>query len=76
MPYDISWIERVKFSPDGTRLAISLEDNSAGIFDAAGGRELTRLRGHEGDVYGVSSARMEGGWSQHPTIRRRVCGTP
>ena len=38
------------FSPDGTRIVTASDDKTARIWDAATGKELTVLRGHEGDV--------------------------
>jgi CHAT domain/WD domain, G-beta repeat len=43
----------VVFSPDGTRLATASDDNTARIWDATTGQELTRVS-HEGRVVGVA----------------------
>ena len=59
-----SGVSTVCFSPDGKRLAtspysrggpfpISGEDKTAKIWDAASGRELLTLRGHEGAVWSI-----------------------
>ena len=38
------------FSPDGSRIVTASEDNTARIWDAATGKEITVLRGHEDAV--------------------------
>ena len=38
------------FSPDGTRIVTASDDSTARVWDAATGKELTILRGHEDDV--------------------------
>ena len=38
------------FSPDGKRVVTASEDNTARIWDAATGREIVALKGHEGPV--------------------------
>jgi WD40 repeat protein/predicted Ser/Thr protein kinase len=44
----------VAFSPDGARIALSNSEGIVRICDAANGRELRRLAGHDGDVTGVA----------------------
>ena len=38
------------FSPDGTRIVTASGDKTARIWDAATGKEITVLRGHENEV--------------------------
>src|SRR5262249_52804824 len=43
-------ISCVAFSPDGKRVVTGGNDRTVRIFDAADGKELAVLKGHEGDV--------------------------
>ena len=38
------------FSPDGSRIVTASSDNTARIWDAASGKEIAVLRGHEASV--------------------------
>ena len=39
-----------QFSPDGTRIVTASEDKTARVWDAATGKALATLAGHEGAV--------------------------
>jgi WD40 repeat protein len=54
------------FSPDGARILTASEDRMARIWDAAGGKELAVLRGHQSAV--LAAAFSAGG-------RRAVTGS-
>ena len=43
-------ISDVKFSPDGTRLAVGAHDSLVHIVDAASGKVLGKLRGHHDSI--------------------------
>jgi WD40 repeat protein len=43
-------VRSAAFSPDGARIATASEDKTARIWDAATGKEITVLRGHESYV--------------------------
>ncbi|HEY1016321.1 MAG TPA: WD40 repeat domain-containing protein [Herpetosiphonaceae bacterium] len=49
-----NWTAAIAWSPDGSKLAIGSSDASAGVWDAATGRQLWRLDGHRDDVAGLS----------------------
>jgi WD40 repeat protein len=49
-----SLIERVTFSPDGRRLAVSGWDGTVRLADVATGHEVLALRAHSGRVWGVN----------------------
>ena len=42
------------FSPDGSRILTTARDNTASLWDAASGRELLRLRGHDDFISGAA----------------------
>ena len=44
----------VAFSRDGARVAVGGDDGSLALFDTSSWRELRRLKGHNGSVYGVA----------------------
>ena len=44
------------FSPDGSRIVTASRDETARIWDAASGKEIAVLRGHEADVSAPPSA--------------------
>ena len=56
----------VSWSPDGTRLATGSADETAKVWDAAGGRELLTLKGHTGRglVRGLVAGRDAAGDSE------------
>ena len=43
-------VEGVAFSGDGSKIVTASSDDTARIWDAATGRSLMVLRGHDGDV--------------------------
>jgi WD40 repeat protein len=43
-------VSAASFSPDGQRIVTASEDRTARVWDAATGKELARLQGHEGNV--------------------------
>ncbi|MBY0231654.1 MAG: WD40 repeat domain-containing protein, partial [Gemmataceae bacterium] len=43
-------VRALAFSPDGTRLASASHDRTVSVWHVPSGRELLRLRGHEGDA--------------------------
>jgi WD40 repeat protein len=43
-----SWVNSAAFSPDGARIVTASWDTTARIWDATTGKEITVLRGHEG----------------------------
>ena len=47
-------VRSVAVTPDGSRIVTGSEDNTARIWDAASGRELAQLTGHEGGVRSVA----------------------
>lgn len=47
-------VNKVAFSPDGTRLATASWDKTAKVWDAASGKELLTLTGHMDRVYGIA----------------------
>jgi len=49
-----TWIRRVAFSPDGTRLVGGGDDGHVYVWDASDGRLLQRLAGHHGGVTSVA----------------------
>jgi WD40 repeat protein/transcriptional regulator with XRE-family HTH domain len=49
-----TWIRRVAFSPDGTRLVGGGDDGHVYVWDAADGTQLQRLAGHHGGVTSVA----------------------
>jgi tetratricopeptide (TPR) repeat protein len=54
-----SWLDRwlwmsVAWSPDGQRLATGSWDGTAKVWDAAGGRELLKLKGHTDRLWSVA----------------------
>jgi WD40 repeat protein len=53
-------IRRVAWSPDGTRLASCVDDNSVCLWEASNGTMLTKSQGHRGRVASV-------GWSPDGT---------
>jgi WD40 repeat protein len=50
----VTWIRRVAWSPDGTRLVGGDEDGHVFVWDARGGTQLLRLAGHHGTVTSVA----------------------
>ena len=54
------------FSPDGSRIVYGSYDDTARLWDAATGKEIAVLRGHEGSV---PLRRLQPGWVAH---RHRV----
>jgi WD40 repeat protein len=48
-----NWVSGVAFSPDGTRLATSM-DSTARVWDVASGKLLASLTGHSEGVSGVA----------------------
>ncbi len=49
-----TWIRRVAFSPDGTRLVGGGDDGHVYVWDAADGTQLERMAGHQGGVTSVA----------------------
>jgi WD40 repeat protein len=49
-PHVETWPSFAAFSPDGVRIVTASEDKTARIWDAATGKEVAVLRGHEGAV--------------------------
>ncbi len=47
-----------QFSPDGERVVTASGDGTARVWDAATGKELAVLRGHEGEVRSAQFSRM------------------
>ena len=45
------------FSPDGSRIVTASEDQTARIWDAASGKEIAVLRGHESSVTSAAFSR-------------------
>src|SRR6266567_2732338 len=52
-----TWIRRVAWSPDGTRLVGGGDDGYVYVWDAADGTQLERLAGHQGGVTSVAWSR-------------------
>ena len=48
------WINKVIYSPDGTRLATASRDHTVKVWDAAKGKDLLTLKGHGGNVKSVA----------------------
>jgi WD40 repeat protein len=48
------WINKVIYSPDGTRLATASRDHTVKVWDAAKGKDLLTLKGHAGNVKSVA----------------------
>ncbi len=48
------WVNRVAYSPDGTRLATTSDDGTAKVWSMATGQELFTVTGHEAWVMGVA----------------------
>src|SRR6185295_13562312 len=58
-----------QFNPDGTRIATASLDNTARVWDAATGKTLATLAGHEdGVVSGVISAQFSPGGTRILTV--------
>lgn len=57
-----SWrvLRDVEWSPDGSKIAVAIETDGAGIWEAATGKEIVRLKGHTGSVFWA-------GWSPDGT---------
>ena len=53
-PHGGDWVRRVRYSPDGTRLATAGMDGIAKVFDAATGDELLTLSGHTDSIFGLA----------------------
>ena len=58
----IARINSVRFSPQGDRIAYASMQPEVSILDAANGRELLTLEGHEDGVNGIQFSPMEIGW--------------
>ena len=67
--YSVAW------SPDGKRLATTSIDKTAKVWDAASGRELLTLRGHNNSCEAWPGARMASDWRRGVMTTRRRCGT-
>src|SRR5207237_3060417 len=63
-----TWIRRVAWSPDGTRLVGGGDDGHVYVWDAADGTQLERLAGHHGGVTSVA-------WSPDGTRLASGCGS-
>ncbi|MCI0554731.1 MAG: hypothetical protein L0287_27605, partial [Anaerolineae bacterium] len=53
-PHEGEWVRRVRYSPDGTRLATAGMDGTAKVFDAETGNELFTLAGHTDSIFGLA----------------------
>ena len=62
-------VNRAVFSPDGSRIATTGSDATVRIFDAATGRQLRVLRGHEPGGFGTYPVGLESGRNPTPVDR-------
>lgn len=54
VPHGGDWVRRVRYSPDGTRLATAGMDGTAKVFDATTGNEILTLSGHTDSIFGLA----------------------
>jgi WD40 repeat protein/DNA-binding SARP family transcriptional activator len=54
VPHSGDWVRRVRYSPDGTRLATAGMDGTAKVFDAVTGNEILTLSGHTDSIFGLA----------------------
>ena len=65
-----------QFSPDGTRIVTASRDKTARVWDAATGKSLATLAGHEGDVMSAQFSPDGTRIVTASATRPRGCGTP